>query len=143
VFERAMAREPAQRFYQAGAMREALQVPAPRPAPVRPPTLVMPAPPIAGTSAYVPVDSEPARVSRALWAAAIGAVLLLVIMLMALGAPFSTPPPSPVGTTTPAPPPPTSIAETSTIASTPELAPPPPVVPPGKPGKKPKGGKGN
>lgn len=142
VFERAMAREPAQRFYQASAMREALQAPAPRPTPVRPPTLVMPAPPIAGTSAYVPVDSEPTRVSRALWAAAIGAVLLLVIMLMALGAPFSTPPPSPVGTTTPAPPPPTTTAGTSTVASTTELEPPPPVVPPGKPGKKPKGGRG-
>lgn len=147
VFERAMTRNPAARFYQAGAMREALNAPAPRPAPVRVPapvpnrTRVMPTPP-AGSSTYIPVESEPTRVSRKLWAAAIVAVLLLVIMLMALGAPFSAPPPTPAGTTTPLPPPTT---ETSTIASTSELAPAPPQAPgpPGKPGKKPKGPKGD
>jgi serine/threonine-protein kinase len=145
VFERAMTRNPAARFYQAGAMREALNAPPPRPAPVPVPvpnrTRVMPTPP-AGTSAYIPVESEPTRVSRKLWAAAIVAVLLLVIMLMALGAPFSAPPPTPAGTTTPLPPPTT---ETSTIASTSELAPAPPQAPgpPGKPGKKPKGPKGD
>lgn len=147
VFERAMTRNPAARFYQAGAMREALNAPAPRPAPVPVPapvpnrTRVMPTPP-AGPSTYIPVESEPTRVSRKLWAAAIVAVLLLVIMLMALGAPFSAPPPTPAGTTTPLPPPTT---ETSTIASTSELAPAPPQAPgpPGKSGKKPKGPKGD
>ncbi|PJE21205.1 MAG: serine/threonine protein kinase [Mycobacterium sp.] len=147
VFERAMTRNPAARFYQAGAMREALNAPAPRPAPVPVPapvpnrTRVMPTPP-AGPSTYIPVESEPTRVSRKLWAAAIVAVLLLVIMLIALGAPFSAPPPTPAGTTTPLPPPTT---ETSTIASTSELAPAPPQAPgpPGKPGKKPKGPKGD
>lgn len=147
VFERAMTRNPAARFYQAGAMREALNAPASRPAPVPVPapvpnrTRVMPTPP-AGPSTYIPVESEPTRVSRKLWAAAIVAVLLLVIMLMALGAPFSAPPPTPAGTTTPLPPPTT---ETSTIASTSELAPAPPQAPgpPGKPGKKPKGPKGD
>ncbi|OBK45591.1 protein kinase [Mycobacterium gordonae] len=147
VFERAMTRNPAARFYQAGGMREALNAPAPRPAPVPVPapvpnrTRVMPTPP-AGPSTYIPVESEPTRVSRKLWAAAIVAVLLLVIMLIALGAPFSAPPPTPAGTTTPLPPPTT---ETSTIASTSELAPAPPQAPgpPGKPGKKPKGPKGD
>lgn len=147
VFERAMTRNPAARFYQAGAMREALNAPAPRPAPVPVPapvpnrTRVMPTPP-AGPSTYIPVESEPTRVSRKLWAAAIVAVLLLVIMLIALGAPFSAPPPTPAGTTTPLPPPTT---ETSTIASMSELAPAPPQAPgpPGKPGKKPKGPKGD
>ncbi|WP_197048034.1 serine/threonine-protein kinase [Mycobacterium paragordonae] len=147
VFERAMTRNPAARFYKAGAMREALNAPASRPAPVPVPapvpnrTRVMPTPP-AGPSTYIPVESEPTRVSRKLWAAAIVAVLLLVIMLMALGAPFSAPPPTPAGTTTPLPPPTT---ETSTIASTSELAPAPPQAPgpPGKPGKKPKGPKGD
>ncbi|WP_241010629.1 serine/threonine-protein kinase [Mycobacterium camsae] len=139
VFERAMARQPAQRFHQASAMREALSGPG-RP-PVRNRTLVMPAP-AAGTSAYVPAQSEPTRPSRKLWAAALVAVLLLAIMLMALDAPFSAPPPSPAATTTPLPSP-ASTPETSPIASTPELAPAPPLAPPGKPGKKPKGGKGN
>lgn len=138
VFERAMARQPARRFYQAGAMREALNA-AGRP-PVRQPTRVMAAP--AATSAYIPVDSEPTRPSRKLVAAAIFAVLLLAIMLMALDAPSSAPPPAPAGTTAPLPPA-TSTPETSTVASTPEPAPAPPLVPPGKPGKKPKGGKGD
>ncbi|MFV8320942.1 serine/threonine-protein kinase [Mycobacterium sp. 23] len=138
AFERAMTRRSSERFYQAGAMRAALNVPAPRAAPIPVRTRVMPAP--AGTSAYIPVESEPTRVSRKLWAAAIVAVLLLVIMLMALGAPFSAPPPSPVGTSTPQPP---TTTETSPIASTPEPAPAPPQAPPGKPGKKPKGPKGD
>ncbi|RUP04891.1 MAG: serine/threonine protein kinase [Mycobacterium sp.] len=144
VFERAMTRNPAQRFYQADAMREALNAPAPRPAPVRPATLVMPTPPVVATSAYVPAQSEPTRVSRKLWAAAILAVLLLAIMLMALGAPSSNPPPSsPAGTTAPLPPPAATTPDTATVASTPEPAPPPPGGPPGRSGKKPKGGKGD
>lgn len=142
VCEQAMARNPAQRFQSAGAMRMALDVPVPRARPVRSRTLVMPVPPPAASSAFVAVDSEPTRPGRKLWAAAILAVLVLAVMLMAISPPFSTPPPAPMGTSTP-PAPATTAPSATTIASTPESAPPPPAAPPGKHGKKPKGEKGD
>lgn len=130
VFERAMSRHPEQRFHSAGAMRQALN--SPGPTPVRPATLVMPAPPDAGTS-----DATP---RRKLWAAAIAAVALLAIMMTALNSAPSAPPPSPTGAPSPAPE--TTLAPTA--ATFPGSAPvPPPAPPPRGHGKKPKGGPGD
>lgn len=142
VFERAMARDPAQRFHQAGAMREALNGPSPRPTPVRTPTLVMPPPPPAASSAFVAAQYEPAHPRRKLWAAAILAVLLLAIMVMALDPPSSAPPPSPATTSTPSTPE-STVAPTD--ATSPGSIPPPQPAPPprGHGGKKPKGGPGD
>jgi len=135
TIERAMARDPAQRFNQADAMRAALARTWRAPIPTRPPTRRMEAPlPAVPTYAPAAARQEPASPRRKLWLAAIIALFILGIMLLALDPPFSSPPPTPV-TTTPVPPPTTAV---STTPSSTELPPPPP----GPRGKKHKGGWG-
>lgn len=139
TIERAMARDPAWRFDQAGAMAAALVGAPVVPAPARPRTRVMTAP----VPAYTPADArlEPDVPRRRLWVAAIIALFVLGIMLLALDSSFSSsPPPAPVNTTTPSP---TPTTLTTTPSSTTEPLPPPPPNHPGPPGKKHKGGGGD
>jgi serine/threonine protein kinase len=152
AIERAMARDPAQRFDQATAMRAALAgtYPAPlpvRPAapvppvpPVRPPTRVMEAPPPALLT-YTPAGArrELEDRRRKLWVAAIIALLILAFTLFASGLPFSASPPKPATTTsTPSPPPTTTFFTTPSSTAEPST----PQPPYGHPGKKHKGGDG-
>ncbi|ORB33877.1 serine/threonine-protein kinase [Mycobacterium paraseoulense] len=139
AIERAMARDPAWRFDQAGAMRAALAGNHPQPSPVRPPTLVMDAPVVAPmTYTYVGAPPEPATPRRKWWVAAMVAAILLALLLFAIDPPFSAPPPTPVNTTTTPVPPPTTT--TTTPTTTIEQAEPP--APPPHPGNKHKGGHG-
>lgn len=144
VIERAMARQPSQKFGQARDMRVALGSADPATSPIRPATRVMTAPlPPLNSHTFIgpPPQAPPAR--RGLWAAALLATFVLAVLLIVISPSLSTPTPSPAGTTAPLPPPPTTtVAPANTVASTPEPAPPPP-GPPGKHGKKPKGGKGD
>ncbi|WP_235192457.1 serine/threonine-protein kinase [Mycobacterium asiaticum] len=143
VIERAMARQPSQKFGQARDMRAALGSADPATSPIRPATRVMTAPlPPLGSNTFIgpPPQAPPAR--RGLWAAALLATFVLAVLLIVISPSLSTPTPSPAGTTAPLPPPTTTVAPANTVASTPEPAPPPP-GPPGKHGKKPKGGKGD
>lgn len=144
VIERAMARQPSQKFGQAAEMRAALGSADPATSPIRPATRVMTAPlPALGSSTFIgaPPQAPPSR--RGLWAAALLATFVLAVLLIVISPSLSTPSPSPAGTTAPMPPPTTTVAPATTVASTPEPAPPPPPGPPGKHGKKPKGGKGD
>jgi serine/threonine protein kinase len=137
TIERAMTRDPAQRFDQANAMRAALARTWRATIPARPPTRRMEAPlPAAPTFAPPGAWGEPASPRRKLWVTTIIALFILAIMLFALESPFSSPPPTPVDTTT-TPASPSSAAFTTTPSST-ELPPPPP----GPRGKKHKGGWG-
>lgn len=143
VIERAMARQPSQKFGQARDMRAALGSADPATSPIRPATRVMTAPlPPLNSHTFIgpPPQAPPAR--RGLWAAALLATFVLAVLLIVISPSLSTPTPSPAGTTAPLPPPTTTVAPATTVASTPEPAPPPP-GPPGKHGKKPKGGKGD
>jgi len=140
AIERAMAREPAQRFDDANAMRAALVSPNPIPIPVRPATRVMEAPPPA-VMTYVPTGELPGpnHLRRKLWAAAIIVGFLLAFILFVIDPPFSAPPPMPANTTTPLP------ATTTAVTTTPSsvaLLPNPPAHPGPGPGKKHKGGPG-
>lgn len=138
AIERAMARDPARRFDQAGAMRAALAG-NPQPSPVRPPTLVMDAPVVAPmTYTYVGAPPEPAPRRHKWWIAAMVAAVVLALLLFAIDPPFSAPPPTPVNTTTTPVPPPTTT--TTTPTTTTEQAAPP--APPPHPGNKHKGGHG-
>ena len=139
AIERAMARDPAQRFEQASAMRAALAGADPAPIPVRPPTRVMEAP-LPALLTYTPADARlaPANPRRKLWAAAILAALVLAIILLAVDPPFSAPP-TPATTTTPLPPPTTTL----TTAPSSATAQPPQPPPPNQPGRKHKGGQGH
>lgn len=133
TIERAMARDPAQRFDRADAMRATLARTAPAPIPARPRTLVMESPLLGGRD-------EPAKPRRKLWAAAILSLFILAIMLFALD-PFSSPSPRPATTDT-TPVPPSTTTFTTTLSSTaPQPPPPPRQGPPGK-GKH-KGGEGD
>ncbi|OBG66458.1 protein kinase [Mycobacterium sp. E188] len=134
AIERAMARDPAWRFDQAGAMRAAL---VGAPPPVMPTgTRVMEAPPPAVLT-YTPARLEPDSPRRKWWIAAIAAAFLLALLLLAIDPPFSAPPPTPSTTTTTPAPPPTTATATTTPTSTPQPAPPP--GPPGHGGPKHKG----
>lgn len=134
AIERAMARDPAWRFDQAGAMRAAL---VGAPPPVMPTgTRVMEAPPPAVLT-YTPARLEPDSPRRKWWIAAIAAAFLLALLLLAIDPPFSAPPPTPTTTTTTPTPPPTTATATTTPTSTPQPAPPP--GPPGHGGPKHKG----
>ncbi|OBG64716.1 MULTISPECIES: serine/threonine-protein kinase [unclassified Mycobacterium] len=133
TIERAMARDPASRFDEAGAMRAALFGAEPVRAPVG--TRVMEAPPPAVLT-YVPA-LEPHSPRRKWWVAGILAAFLLAMLLLAIDPPFSSPPPTPTTTTTTPAPPPTTT--TTTPSSTPQPAPAPP---PGHGGPKHKGGHG-
>ena len=139
TLERAMARDPAQRFNHADAMRAELGRPSAAPSPAR--TRIM-ASPLPAASAYTPFGrgAEPAPPRRKLWAAAILSLLILAIMLLALD-PFSASPPTPATTFTPMPPSTTTVTETPSSMA---LPPPPPPGRPGPPGKgKHKGGQGD
>ena len=139
TLERAMTRDPAQRFNHADAMRAELARPSAAPSPAR--TRIMASPPPAA-SAYTPFGrgAEPAPPRRKLWAAAILSLLILAIMLLALD-PFSDSAPTPATTFTPMPPSTTTVTETPSSMA---LPPPPPPGRPGPPGKgKHKGGQGD
>ena len=138
TIERAMAREPAQRFSQADAMRTALARSWRAPIPARPPTRRM-EPPLLAAATFAPTGAweKPASPRRKLWAAAIISLLILAIMLLALDPPFSSPPPTP-GTITSTQVPPSSTTFTTTPSSDTPL----PMAPPGPRGKKHKGGWG-
>ena len=143
AIERAMARDPAQRFNQANEMRAMLARPSRAPIPARPRTRIMESP-LPAVQTYTPAGAreQPATPRRKLWAAAIIALFILAIMLFALDPPFSAPPPTPVTTTTPVP------SSTTTVTATPSNVTPqppsPPPRPPGPPGKgKHKGGEGD
>jgi serine/threonine-protein kinase len=139
TIERAMARDPEQRFNQANAMRATLARAWRAPIAARPPTRRMDAPPLdVPTYATLGAWEEPASPRRRLWVAAIIALFVLAIMLFALDSPFSAPPPTPANTT-PVPPSTTTFITTPS-STTPQ--PPPPLGPPGPPWKKHKGGGG-
>ncbi len=149
AIEHAMARDPAQRFDQATAMRAALAGAYPAPIPVRPPapvprfaavrrpTRVMEAPPPALLT-YTPGGArlEPDNPRLKLGVAAIIALLVLAFTLFAVEPSFSDSPPKPVTTTAPSPPPTSSFTVTPSSTEQPPPAPPPN----GHPGKKHKGG---
>lgn len=134
AIERSMARDPAWRFDQAGAMRAALVGVVPPAAPTG--TRVMEAPPPAVLT-YTPARLEPDSPRRKWWIAAIVAAFVLALLLFAIDPPFSAPPPAPTTTTTTPTPPPTTSATTTMPSSTPQPAPPP--GPPGHGGPKHKG----
>jgi len=142
TIERAMARDPAQRFDQASEMRATLARAWRAPIPARPPTRRMEAP-LPAVPTYAPAGAweEPATPRSKLWVVAIIALFVLAIVLFALDPPFSAPPPTPDTTTTPAPPP-SSTTFTTTPSSTTPQPPPQPLVPPGRWGKKHRGGGG-
>ncbi|SBS77198.1 Serine/threonine protein kinase [uncultured Mycobacterium sp.] len=129
VIERAISRNPLQRFGSATQMRVALagdrrallDVTAPVPAPPRPATKVLPGPPI--PPAPVPGRPRPRRGRGRMYAAAAAVLIALAVSVVALALEpsSSTPPPQPVGTSAPVVPP-TSVAP-----------PPSPVVPPPAP----------
>jgi serine/threonine-protein kinase len=103
VLERAMARDPAFRFADAGAMRAALYGPAP----ARPATLVMPTPP----------PPRRSRTRMVLAAAAVAATVILGAILL-----IADPPPQRAPTTPVAPSPvPTVPAATSVPTVTPTM----------------------
>ena len=144
VIERATARDPAERFYSAGAMQAALRGQLPSVSARRPATRVMavPLPPPA-----VATRTAPPRLtrSRRTWLSigAIAAAFILAIGLFALG---SAQPMSPRPATDPTP----SVPTTSPSMTSPSPAPPTSAVPapadrPGKgPGKRGHGnGNGN
>ncbi|WP_369807520.1 hypothetical protein [Mycobacterium sp. 4858] len=136
AIERAMARDPARRFDQAGTMRAAL---AGRAVAARSTgTRVMDAPVVAPlTYTFVGAPPEPATPRRKWWVAAIVAAFVLALLLLAIDPPFSASPPTPVNTTTTPAPPPTTTTTTPTTTTT--L--PAPQGPPPHPGKH-KGGHG-
>jgi serine/threonine protein kinase len=138
AIERAMAREPAQRFDDANAMRAALISTNPVPIPVRPATRVMEAPPPA-VMTYVPTGELPGPnyLRSKLWAVVIIAAFLLALILFVVDPPFSSPPPTPASTTTPLP---ATTTAVTTMPSSVTLPPNPPAHP--GPGKKHKGGPG-
>lgn len=142
AIERAMARDPRQRFSEANAMRATLagaEVPLIPLSPTGTREMQAPLPPAVLT--YTPAALEPSGGRRKLWAAAIVAALVLAIMLFALDS-SSSGPPTPVTTDTPLPAPTTSVMSTTPPPS-PVVAPPPAPAPaPNHPGKKHKGGRG-
>lgn len=147
AIDRALSRNPAQRFTRAEAMRAALADTEPATIPVRSPTLAMQAPHLPPVSTHPIPFAEPALAAprNKLWIAAIIAAFLLAILLIVVIEPFSSSPPSPApsSTSAPLPPPPPPVATTPTTEPAISSA---PVQPPGPPqghGKKPKGGKGH
>lgn len=151
VIERAMARNPAQKFTRAAEMRAALDSTEPVTAPLRiakTPTGTAPLPalgPALGTYSFPVPERRSTQPRHFIWAAALIAAFLLAVILIAVVHPFSSPSPAPASTTTSLPPPPpTTAPPTAPVATTSDLpAQPPPPGPPGRHGKKPKGGHGN
>ncbi|WP_319454634.1 MULTISPECIES: protein kinase domain-containing protein [unclassified Mycobacterium] len=106
VVERAMARDPRQRFGSAEEMGAALAAPA-----FRPPTKVLDGPPVPLT--YVPPLPPPRSMSRRkrmLAAGAVLAALAVTALAFALDGPSSQPAPTPISTSTSVRPPATSSA---------------------------------
>jgi serine/threonine-protein kinase len=129
VIQRAMARDPRQRFVSAEAMRAALANPAVPQAtsPRRPSTMVLTAPPFPASpspSAYIPssVGATPRR-RAAKWAAVGGiiAILALAAVLLLSNSPFGNSPPEPPPSTSV----PTSTTTTTTTTTVPEAPPEP------------------
>jgi serine/threonine-protein kinase len=105
VVERALARDPGQRFGSAEAMSAALAAPA-----LRPPTKVLDGPPVPLT--YVPPLPPPrpmSRRKRILAAAAVLVALAVTVFAFAFDGPSSQPA-APISTSTSVPPPATSSA---------------------------------
>lgn len=127
VIANAMTRDPAERFYQASAMRAALNRPGPVGKPQRTRVMAAPpapapdrsiAPPADGTYSYVDSEAEPDQPWRKLWIAAVVSLLILALMLMLFN-PFAPQSPSPATTSTPLPPPTTTVEPpTATVTST-------------------------
>lgn len=141
AIERAMARDPKQRFAHADAMRAALAGADTRPNPFSSNgTRIMevPLPPV---QTYTPAAAElksAGEPRRRLWAAAILAALVLAIILLVVDS-SSSGPPTPVTTTTPMPPPTSAVVETTPLPSSSPVLP-APAPAPNHPGKKHKGG---
>ncbi|MBB3750479.1 serine/threonine-protein kinase [Mycolicibacterium sp. BK634] len=131
VIDRAITRNPVQRFDSAAQMRAALAgdhtalcyVPTPVPVPARPVTKVLSGPPVPATPYFAPPPSRPRRGRGRIYASAAAVLVALAVsaVAMAMDPSSSTAPPQPVGTSTPVAPP-TSVAP-----------PPSPVVPPPAP----------
>jgi serine/threonine-protein kinase len=125
VIDRAMTRNPLQRFGSAAQMRAALagdhrafrDVAAPVTAPARPATRVLHEPPIP----VAPYSAQPAARRRGgkrrMYAAAAAVLVALAVSVVALAMDSSspTPPPQPVGTSTPAVPSPTAAPPPSPV----------------------------
>lgn len=138
VIDRAMARNPSQRFGSAAQMRAALtgdqaalfDITAPVPVPSRPATKVLPGPPVPPGTYFAQPPPRRRRGKGRMYmsAAAVLIALAVSVLAMAMDSPPSTPPPQPVGTSTPAPPP-------TTVAPPPSPVVAPPAPPrPGDPG---------
>jgi serine/threonine protein kinase len=142
VIDRAMTRNPLQRFGSAAQMRAALagdrrallDVGTPVAVPPRPATKVLPGPPIPATPYFAPPPPRPRRGKGRIYAAAAAVLIALAVSVLALAMDpsSSTPAPQPVSTSTPV------VAPTS-------VAPPPsPVVqPPGPNTGEDPGGRGH
>jgi serine/threonine-protein kinase len=117
VIDRAVSRNPVQRFGSATQMRAALagdrrallDVTAPVATPTRPATKVLPGPPIPSVPFSGPPRPRRGRFRK--YAAAVGVLIALAVSVVALALDpsSSTPPPQPVGTSAPVVPP-TSVA---------------------------------
>lgn len=143
VIDRAMIRNPLQRFGSAGQMRAALagdraalfDLTAPVSAPPRPATKVLPGPPVPAATYFAPPPPRPRRGRGRMYASAAAVLVALAfsVVAMAMDSPSSsTPPPQPVGTSTPVAPP-TTVAP----PAGPVVAPPPPAE------EAPQGGRGH
>ncbi|WP_445169349.1 serine/threonine-protein kinase [Mycolicibacterium sp. Dal123E01] len=130
VIDRAMSRNPLQRFGSAAQMRAALAgnrsalfgaAALPRPA-----TKVLPGPPIPAVRYVAPPPPQRHGGHRRMYAVAAAVLITLAVSVLALAldSSSSTPAPQPVGTSAPAAPPPTV------------LPPPSPVIPPPGPAGK-------
>lgn len=132
VIDRAIARDPLQRFGSADQMRAALAGDrralvdgvAPVPVPPRPATKVLEAPPIPADTHYPPPPPRPRRTNARRYgiaAAALGALAVSVVAL-AMDPSSSTPSPQPVSTSTPVAPAPSVTPSPSPVVQQPAPA---------------------
>ncbi|MGE2834120.1 serine/threonine-protein kinase [Mycobacterium sp. SMC-4] len=120
VIERAMARDPAQRFASADQMRAALAGHVPVPVPAPPRTRVMPTP----VPPPVPAAGPPARSKTRPWVLVGGIAAAFLVAGIALAMqPFSSPPPAKPASTS------TTVAPPSPVPLPPVVVPPPVVQP--------------
>ncbi|WP_319431451.1 serine/threonine-protein kinase [Mycobacterium sp. RTGN5] len=111
VIDRAMTRNPLQRFGSAAQMRAALagdrrallDVGTPVAVPPRPATKVLPGPPIPATPYFAPLPPRPRRGKGRIYASAAAVLIALAVSVLALAMDpsSSTPAPQPVSTSTP------------------------------------------
>ncbi|WP_179475257.1 serine/threonine-protein kinase [Mycolicibacterium vinylchloridicum] len=143
VIDRAMTRNPMQRFGSAAQMRAALagdrtalfDLSAPGPGRPPPGTKMLTEPPVPAGTYLPPPRPRPRRGKGRVYAWAAAAVVALGVsaVAMAMDSPSSTaPPPQPVGTSTP-------VLPTTTVAPPPS----PVVAPPAPPGQHDQGGRGH